>query len=1392
MATREYIRVCKKDNCKIEFVVNAPSLDDDRAIGFSEPEYCPEHRKLQVKSYSRIACHHFEMEMTPFGEQLTHNIEARLALSTDANDGMTFDPWALPPNGYGPGGLGRYEREVRGFRVNESFQPTKKPADFEISKKGDELLQKLEENQVVVLVGTTGSGKSTYIPWLLLTGGEPGKLSKWAKRGPICVTQPRIQATRQVPEFIAHALNGTSLGAGAQVGFSHSGADEFDRRTRLVFKTDGKLINDIVSGAVANYSIIMIDEAHERSVNIDLILGLMRDQLYLYPHLRLIIASATINEQTFIDFFGLNKEKQYIFSQGRQHDIHKHWWGETVSGWQTKIANTQAQDKTPVWNGPASSHSVVAEWWQKVNGGQQPEREKLPRAIMELVEHLCKWLDSLTGPLKEKEEGHILVFLPGSREIDQTVDLINSLGLEDTIALPLYSQRPLEEQQAALKPDEQKHKKVFGKRRVVVSTNVAETSLTVENVKHVIETGFIKESYWDPIDEITDLRTVRHSKAGCRQRWGRAGRVTDGHVYMFYSEQEFEDFPDDSTPEIARASLEQVILTAKRAGVRTLHKKVLQGQTTQVIQELDFAWMPLPSDQQEKFHTELRRAYTALQGRGAIDKDGDLTPIGLELGGFAADMEVARIYVEAERHAMGLEAATLLPFLKLAHGLQSLLKWNEEGDTSEKYARRLAHQNLVFGCRDDLELFLKLWLLWEAKTNEERDEWEREAGVKCSDFTRLIADEREKILEAAMDWRKAEKRNVMLSCCDALRALIASCLPNEIYVPIERKDEDQNAPQERNQFTLSSAIDGIGYEEYDDSLSFDESLTEKTNVRQGVYCRARSDGSKEKDLIEISPTSVCFDREDAEVVVACQRSKNWRRPARTKVLGMNMIRLDALWLDDINDQKSPIVRKARLYSRLRKAADEKTLLCTLFLPWLLPRQTVVNAIVTKQGDEDTLRITLTIPQHLTIMHGTAGDITVQGSFIKTPVETSPRIQMDEGTTISVEIVDYAIDANGLPVVYVCEPDSQARSFERFANSYQAGNEVEVEMVKTLPDPLGRNPLFMVRELASGLEVPMADTDFCSNTRPQSYFGQRFLPGERFQVTIERINHKEKKVQLSRGMQLLKEYFNIRGEHNGLVKAIVRRCDASGVYLDLPTQSDAAYVAFIRNVLWSGEISREVGQEVEARLRFVENQLSRSEIQERLEKEHDLPEELSLGVELDVRGPCAFDRLLEQSKIQEGYTYPVLVEKHLDNNRLLVTFIKDCTAIIFAEELGVDAAGKFQKAKDYEINSYEKVRVIKINRNTKKIQCSLFCVRDIPPDVVEGQPKNVQVLAISPDNQQKDIVRITACLEKKYCVKVRVEQTRAKTLKLSESILVKNLMIDFRGFIKADLADAIFS
>jgi HrpA-like RNA helicase len=1293
--------------------------------------------------------------MTLAGEELVRLVEQRKKVESQSPDdlkGRLFDPWAMPGEGFGPGGLGRFQRPLRAFLENTEYQPQKKV--FQIAKKKDEILAALEDHQVIVLVGTTGSGKSTYVPWLLLTGGEPGQLSKWARRGPICVTQPRIQATRQVPRFIAHTLNGTSLGVGSQIGFSHSNADEYDRRTRLIFKTDGKLINDIVSGAVSNYSIIMIDEAHERSVNIDLILGLLKDQLYLYPHLRVIIASATIDHKSFIDFFGGPERAPFIYSEGRQFPITEHWWGDPKD-----------------------------EWWKKVNHGQQPSRDQFPHAIAELLQQICKRLDELPPGQRKEEEGHILVFLPGTREIDQTVSAINALNLPNTVALPLYAQRPLDEQEAALNPDPKKHPNVYGKRRVVVSTNVAETSLTVEGVKYVIDTGYIKESYWNPATEVSELRTVRHSQSGCRQRWGRAGRTNAGHAYMLYTKKQFEEtFPKDSTPAIARSSLEQVLLTAKAAGVRTA-----RGKDARRV--LDFDWMPLSNPEDAKrFSEELGRAYESLKRQKAIDEDGDLKRFGLELRGMPAALDVARIFTEGERHAMGIEVATLLPFLKLEYGLQAILLWKREWDPYTKLAIRQNHMDLVYGCRDDLELYLKLWMLWESRSGEQRRQWEDEGGINYKNFQESIEEERRKLLEIAMDWRKAEKRRIAVEKINALRALIAQCLHDEIYIPVESTPKGDTLAR---RFRMPDVLDwesyweGLDqYEEYDEEVSFDPSYSAETSGRSGVYRRYSQPPGEadESALIELAPTSVCFGRADADLLVACQRRANFRQPARAKVLGMNMIRLERDWMDAI---QGSIVQRALLYaslSRHRGSMDHQRLKERLFLPWLVPRGSKVRGTV-RQLEPDRgahLDLQVSVPVDFPIADLEGKQLTVEGWLPVEEIRDIEHSQVGGGAEISAEVIGYAQNESGDPLVLLGHCRSAHQAFQAFTKRpHQRGMSIEVEMRQVLEDPLGRSPMFIVREPISGLDIPMADSDFCGNTHPQAYFGRRFDIGQHFEVDIEGIDHESGQVYLSRGRHLLREYAQIPYRDFLIIEVIVTHVDGLGVYLAIPgSGKDSLYIGFVRRALWPPGFDPKPGDRVKARLRRLDRHMNVQKIEQRVKEGQPLPEELDLGVELDLRVPPAYERF--RSRHGLGDLISVTVERPLDNGSLLVVLDEGLRGMIYESELGLNENGRLKSARDYPPGKTIDTRIYQMLDDTATVRCSIFRVLPLPGDIEGGQIAEARILMIREDTRDTNRLWLTCSLQDKYQAQVQASaDVMDPPLEMGEMIRVRISRVDTR-------------
>jgi HrpA-like RNA helicase/rRNA processing protein Krr1/Pno1 len=509
------------------------------------------------------------------------------------------------------------------------------------------------KHQVAVVVGPTGSGKSTALPYRLLNPPDGMPPDLFTRHGQILITQPRIQATRNVAAYVAKDLCGSSIGSGFDVGFRYKDHPYSDWRNRLVYVTDGTLINWIVSGQIANLSVIMIDEAHERSLNIDLILGLLKKLLPRYPNLKLIVASATIDSGLFVNYFGLETAKLIEFQGVRKYKVDTFFADESSS--------------LPYETLP-----------------------KLLKSIPEDVAGKVVWL--LEGiAAGSKPPGDILAFLQGEKPIQQAVAAITRAvkkneKLTNIDVRPLYTTLPQDDQNRALL------KKADPSRgRVVVTTNVAETSLTVEGIAYVVDSGLINEAQWNPISQTKQVVTVLHSKAGCTQRWGRAGRVTDGEAYCLYTENQFTTlFPEYTKPQIQRSDLEPVVLAAKAAGIDDLKS---------------FDWIQGPPLE------ELERAPRALQQIGALDQSGDLTEHGLELQSFGEEPALAHLMATADRFCCAIEMATLIAMMKHV-GLRHLLHTDNRWDATTRRAVDRIHQAMKKGCQDDVEFCLKLYAAW--------------------------------------------------------------------------------------------------------------------------------------------------------------------------------------------------------------------------------------------------------------------------------------------------------------------------------------------------------------------------------------------------------------------------------------------------------------------------------------------------------------------------------------------------------------------------------------------------------------------------------------------------------------------------------------------------------
>lgn len=432
-----------------------------------------------------------------------------------------------------------------------------------ISAKWEEIATAITNCPVTIVVGETGSGKSTQLPKLCLGIGR-------GVRGLIGHTQPRRIAARSVAARVAKELQ-TDLGD--VVGYKIRFRDRVGSDAYVKVLTDGMLLAELESDReLEHYDTIILDEAHERSLNIDFLLGYMQRLLPRRPDLKLIITSATIDPQRFSEYF----------------------------------------DGAPVIE-------VSGKTWPVEVRYQDPAGEEQE---LEIEPTIAKAINKLPDA-----EGDVLVFVPGEKEIRQATSLLRKLRLPRTQILPLYARLSIEQQQEVFKP-------CVG-RRIVLATNVAETSLTVPGIRYVIDSGLARISRHRPGRQIQALPIERISQASANQRKGRCGRVARGVCIRLYSETDFLARPEFTEPEILRTSLAAVILRMHQLGL---------GE----IETFPFIEPPTPA--------MIRDGYRLLEELGAIDSTRSLTPLGRRLARIPLDPRLGRIVLAADHLGCVAEA----------------------------------------------------------------------------------------------------------------------------------------------------------------------------------------------------------------------------------------------------------------------------------------------------------------------------------------------------------------------------------------------------------------------------------------------------------------------------------------------------------------------------------------------------------------------------------------------------------------------------------------------------------------------------------------------------------------------------------------------------------------
>ncbi|XP_027338668.1 pre-mRNA-splicing factor ATP-dependent RNA helicase DEAH1-like isoform X2 [Abrus precatorius] len=447
----------------------------------------------------------------------------------------------------------------------------------------DELLQAVRDHQVLVIVGETGSGKTTQIPQYLHEAG-------YTKHGMIACTQPRRVAAMSVAARVSQEI-GVKLGH--EVGYSIRFEDCTSEKTILKYMTDGMLLREFLGEPdLASYSVVMVDEAHERTLSTDILFGLVKDIARFRPDLKLLISSATLDAEKFSDYF----------------------------------------DSAPIFKIPGRRYPV------EINFTKAPEADYLDAAIVTSLQI------HVTQP-----PGDILVFLTGQEEIETAEEILKhrtrGLGtkIAELIICPIYANLPTELQAKIFEPTPE------GARKVVLATNIAETSLTIDGIKYVIDPGFCKMKSYNPRTGMESLLVTPISKASAMQRAGRSGRTGPGKCFRLYTAYNFHhDLDDNTVPEIQRTNLANVVLTLKSLGIHDL---------------LHFDFMDPPPAE------ALLKALELLYALSALNKLGELTKGGRRMAEFPLDPMLSKMIVASEKYTCSDEIISIAAMLSVGNSI---------------------------------------------------------------------------------------------------------------------------------------------------------------------------------------------------------------------------------------------------------------------------------------------------------------------------------------------------------------------------------------------------------------------------------------------------------------------------------------------------------------------------------------------------------------------------------------------------------------------------------------------------------------------------------------------------------------------------------------------------
>lgn len=544
------------------------------------------------------------------------------------------------------------------------------------------ILSTIAEHQVSILIGETGSGKSTQLVQYLYDAGI-------VSGGIIACTQPRKVAAVSLANHVSREM---CVKVGEELGYKTGISGKYSDRTKVIYMTDHTLLNECIEDKnFTKYSCLVIDEAHERNLHTDLLLSFVKKCLPNRKDLRVIITSATIDPKIFVEYFG---------------------------------------DECPVIRVPGRAYPVETIWRPIQSVAETPTADEYISAAIEMIDIIHR----TDGP------GDILVFLTSPSEVENACQLLSeNLDGNSSIALPLHGKmQPLDQQ------------KVFqayeGKRKVIFCTNVAETSVTIDGVKFVIDTGMAKELRFDPKRNMNSLDVCRISKSSAEQRKGRAGRTSPGKCFRLYDQEVYDKMRDRMLPELLRTHLTLAVLKLYEFGVEDVLK-------------FDFVEQPDPGT--------LREAVKILRFVDAIDDSG-LTDRGKVLATLPIDPQLGKVLLDGIEAGVGLEAAIVVAMSTVGGGVFFRAGTEAEKAASDKKKLQFCHE------AGDQMSCLYVYCKWMSQHKEARNGWCFSNSINAKSMRRV-----EETIKELQKTLQTHNKKIMTTLKDIKNAEV--CLPRIFF-----------------------------------------------------------------------------------------------------------------------------------------------------------------------------------------------------------------------------------------------------------------------------------------------------------------------------------------------------------------------------------------------------------------------------------------------------------------------------------------------------------------------------------------------------------------------------------------------------------------------------------